>query len=206
VKKIVFDLAQVMLGWSPQAMLMRLLPHLAPDSTGAARLELALFENWLGDWAEFDRGVLTLPQIVERIVHRTGLSAADVQAVVAQIPHELQALPDSVALLHRLADAGHPVFYLSNMPAPYALHLEQLPFFSRFADGIFSGRVGHNKPEPAIYALAHERFGLRAGEAVFLDDSAINIPPARAQGWHALQFTHAAAAEQAMRSAGWISL
>jgi putative hydrolase of the HAD superfamily len=206
MKKIVFDLAQVLLSWSPPAMLMRTVPHLAGGPAQAAQLERALFENWLGDWAEFDRGALDVPQIVERIVRRTGLAAADVQAVVAQIPHELQPMPDSVALLHRLADAGHPVFYLSNMPAPYALQLERLPFFNRFAGGIFSGRVGHNKPEAAIYSLAHQRFGLQAGDAVFLDDTAINIPPARAQGWHALQFTHAAAAEQAMRSAGWVSL
>jgi hypothetical protein len=41
------------------------------------------------------------------------------------------------------------------MPAPYADHLQSSnDFMNCFTDGVFSGRVGHNKPEQAIFELA----------------------------------------------------
>ena len=62
----------------------------------------------------------------------------------------------------------------------------------RFRSGVFSCRVQHNKPDPAIYHLAAQRFDARPEELVFLDDNASNVTAARAQGWNALLFTDAA--------------
>ena len=192
---VVFDVAQVLLGWNPQAMLRRLLPRLAPDAAAAARLELLLFENWVGDWMAFDRGQVDSAGIVATIVQRTGLSAADVSRVVDAIPHELQPLPATLALMEELHAAGHRLTYLSNMPAPYAQRLlAEHGFFRRFADGIFSCDVGLSKPDPDLYALAERRFGLAPAQCVFLDDSATNIAAARSRGWQALLFTDASAA------------
>ena len=89
---VVFDVAQVLLGWNPQAMLRRLLPRLAPDAAAAARLELLLFENWVGDWMAFDRGQVDSAGIVATIVQRTGLSAADVSRVVDAIPQDRKSV------------------------------------------------------------------------------------------------------------------
>lgn len=192
---IVFDVAQVLLGWDPQAMLRRLLPRLAPDAAAAARLELLLFENWVGDWMAFDRGLVDSAGIVATIVQRTGLSPADVSRVVDAIPHELQPLTATLALMEELLAAGHRLTYLSNMPAPYVQRLlAEYDFFRRFADGIFSCDVGTSKPAQGIYALAEQRFGLAPARCVFLDDSATNIAAARSRGWQALLFTDALAA------------
>jgi hypothetical protein len=60
-----------------------------------------------------------------------------------------------VALLRELHAAGHELYFLSNMPAPYADHLQSSnDFMDCFTDGVFSGRVGHNKPEQAIFEVA----------------------------------------------------
>ena len=200
-RAIVFDVAGVLLHWQPRRLLMRTLPHLAPDEASAARLEAAVFQHYTGDWGEFDRGTVSVPALIERIVRRTGLAAADVQTVVDAVPLALQPLPDTVAWLQRLHKAGHRLHYLSNMPAPYADVLEaRNPFFALFASGVFSARVHHNKPEPAIYALAAERFGLAPREMVFLDDTLANVEAARALGWNALHFIDAAQAEAALQA------
>jgi putative hydrolase of the HAD superfamily len=89
------------------------------------------------------------------------------------------------------------------MPAPYAEHLEANDFFSCFSDGVFSARVHHNKPEPAIFALAAQRFGHAPQDLVFLDDHEPNVHAARAAGWQALHFSNAAQAEAALRVSGW---
>jgi putative hydrolase of the HAD superfamily len=203
MKRIVFDLGAVLFSWQPRRMLMRELPHLARDETLAGHWEQQIFQGYGGDWSDFDRGTVSVPELVQRIARRTRLSALDVQTVVDAVPRELQPVAQTVALLHRLGDAGHTLHYLSNMPAPYAEVLERNPFFNRFASGVFSGRVHHNKPEPAIFEVALQRFGVAPQQLVFLDDHAPNVEVARALGWNALQFSHAAQAEAELRQRGW---
>ena len=105
------------------------------------------------------------------------------------MPGELEVQQATVDLLHRLHDKGHRLYFLSNMPEPYAMHLESSHhFFSRFTDGVFSSRVKLIKPEPEIFELATKRFGIDPSQTVFIDDIAKNVEVARAHGWHAIQF------------------
>jgi putative hydrolase of the HAD superfamily len=205
-KHIVFDCAGVLFTWQPVQMLMRELPHLASTVAQARALAEQVFQGYGGDWGDFDLGTVEPAALVQRIAKRTGLMAADVQTVVDAVPRELQAMPTSVALVRRLHAAGHRLFYLSNMPAPYATLLESRnEFFSCFSDGVFSGRVGLVKPDAAIYALASQCFGVAPAELVFLDDHLPNVHAAQAAGWQALHFHNAAQAEAEMASAGWLN-
>lgn len=198
---IVFDFGGVVFRWQPAALLMRELPHVASDEASAAAWVTRFFQDYGGDWGEFDRGTIEPTELVTRIAARTGLSAADVRHVVNAVPNELQPLPDTVALIRRLHAAGHTLFYLSNMPAPYAQHLESNnDFFSCFSAGVFSGRVNMVKPERAIFDFAAQRFGKPANELVFFDDHLPNVKAAQAAGWQALHFSTAAAAEAALQA------
>ncbi len=60
-----------------------------------------------------------------------------------------------------------------------------------FGDIVVSGVEKLAKPDPAIYALALERFGLQPGEAIFVDDNHANVVSARANGFAAHHFTDA---------------
>ncbi len=194
---IVFDFGGVLLRWRPLALIRQTLPRRAMNDDQARDLAQAVFQSFGGDWAEFDRGALQVDELVHRISQRTGLGADEVLALVQAVPGELQPLPASVALLPELAQAGHRLFYLSNMPAPYADHIEREHGFLRhFADGIFSARVGLIKPDPAIFQLAQARFGVVAAKTLFLDDHAGNVEAARARGWQALRFEDAPSARQ----------
>lgn len=202
--KIVFDFAGVLFRWQPVAMLQRELPHLAPDEAAARHWVAQIFQGYGGDWGDFDRGTVAVPALVARIARRTGLDPADVQRVVDAVPQELQPVPDTVALLRRLQRAGRELYFISNMPAPFADHLEATHDFLRcFRDGVFSARVHLNKPEPAIFELAAARFGAAPRELVFLDDHLPNVQAARALGWNALHFSDAAKAGAEMFGRGW---
>ncbi len=202
-KCIVFDFAGVLFNWQPLALLRRVLPAQAHDEASAAFWAAQIFQGYGGDWAEFDRGTVEPAALVDRIARRTGLAAAAVRAVVDAVPLALQPVPETVALLNRLHAAGPPLYYLSNMPAPYADHLERSHRFLRqFTGGVISARVRLIKPEPAIFALAAQRFGVAPAELVFLDDVPANVDAARAAGWQALHFCNAAQAEAALHDAG----
>ena len=200
----VFDFGRVLFDWQPEALLQRVLPQRALDAASTAHWVAQVFQSYGGDWGEFDRGSVEPNQLVQRISRRTGLAAAEVQAVVDAVPASLTPIPATVALLQRLRQQGRAMFYLSNMPAPYADHLEREHAFVRaFSDGVFSARVRLIKPEPAIFELSARRFGVAPGELVFLDDHPANVAAAQAAGWQALLFSDAAQAEVDLRRHGW---
>jgi putative hydrolase of the HAD superfamily len=53
---------------------------------------------------------------------------------------------------------------------------------------LFSCEVGLAKPDPAIYKLILERLGVKAREAIFLDDNVQNVGAAAKLGIHAIRF------------------
>lgn len=200
---LVWDFGGVLFHWRPPELLKRELPARATDDASAAHWVDEIFQGYEGDWQAFDRGTLDIPGVVQCIANRTGLAPQEVQAVVDGVPGELQPIAESVALLARLRARGRPQFYLSNMPAPYADHLEAThDFVGWFADGVFSGRVNAVKPEPGIYALAARRFGVPPAELLFFDDHLPNVRAARAAGWQAEHFTDAATAAALLRARG----
>jgi putative hydrolase of the HAD superfamily len=203
--KIVFDFGGVLFQWHPPSLLRREIPHVARDEASARRWVPLIFEGYEGDWGEFDRGLVEVPELVQRIAARTGLAPADVQRVVDGVPRELQPIEASVALLARLRDAGRALYFLSNMPAPYADHLEATHHFvGWFRAGLFSARVRLAKPDAAIFHAAAAHFGHPPEQLVFLDDHPPNVHMARQLGWNALHFESAAQAEAELRERGWM--
>ena len=203
-KHVVFDFGGVLFQWRPIELLQRCLPRRAHDNASARHWVEQIFQDFAGDWGEFDRGSVSVDELARRIAARTGLLADEVHALVAAVPDELQPLADSVALLQRLRDVGHRLFYLSNMPLPFAEMLErEHAFLGWFDRGVFSSRVQHIKPEPPIFELAARHFGVAAPQLLLIDDSARNVRAARAAGWHALQFVDAADCQRQLRAAGW---
>jgi putative hydrolase of the HAD superfamily len=203
--RIVFDFAGVLFHWQPRRMLQRVLPQHAADEAAALRLADAIFQGYGGDWADFDRGRVEVPELVARIAARTGLPAQDVRDVVDAVPAELKPMPATVALLRRLHAQGRRLHFLSNMPAPYAEHLEREHRFLRcFESGVISARVQQVKPEPGIYDTAARLFGAAPADLLFIDDVADNVLAARDAGWQALQFIDAAHCEAQLRAGGWM--
>jgi putative hydrolase of the HAD superfamily len=189
---LIFDFGAVLFRWRPHVLLAQTLPQRVGDEASAEHWKRQIFQGFQGDWGDFDDGKIGAPELVARISARTGLAPAEVQAVVQAIPAELAPLPESVAVLAALREAGHRLFFLSNMPEPYAQHLErEHHFLSWFEAGVFSARVGCRKPQASIFELALERFGIAPGEALFIDDHPANVAAAQALGLPALLFTSA---------------
>lgn len=203
--KFVFDFGGVLFRWQPVQLLRRVLPRQAADETAAQRLADDIFQGYGGDWGEFDRGTLGVPELVRRIAARTGLLPEEVRSVVDAVPGELQPIPETVALLRRLHAEGRRLHFLSNMPHPYADHLErEHAFVGWFESGVFSARVQHIKPEPGIFDLAAQRFQADPAQLVFIDDVLGNVQAARSRGWNALHFVDAVDCETRLRAEGWI--
>lgn len=206
-RAVVFDFGAVLFQWQPLQLLQACVPELAPDEAAARALAAQVFESFTpdSDWARFDLGLVAEDELAERIAARIGARPELVRRVIDAIPPHLQALPGSVGLLRALQAAGHRPYYLSNMPLSYAAHLErENAFIADFIDGVFSARVGLMKPQPEIFALAEQRFGLQPADTLFIDDHAGNVEAARSRGWQALRFVDAAQCERDLRHTGWL--
>jgi 2-haloacid dehalogenase len=98
-------------------------------------------------------------------------------------------IEENVVLLGRLRDAGVPNYCITNFSSPkFFLSQKRYPFLSGFDGTIVSGDERLLKPEPEIYNLLLSRYGLKAGDCIFIDDSKANVEGARAVGMHAIHF------------------
>jgi putative hydrolase of the HAD superfamily len=187
---IVFDLGAVLLTWEPVALVRTHLGPHAPTAEAAHALARDMFHH--DDWLGFDRGIHPLDVAIERMATRLGLPADKLDALLTPLGERLAPIPVTVELLDGLRqrrDAGEDLrlYYLSNMPVPYARALERrMAFLPWFDGGIFSGDVKLLKPQHEIYALLADRFALTPDATVFIDDSKANVDAALAFGWHAL--------------------
>jgi putative hydrolase of the HAD superfamily len=206
-RAVVFDFGAVLFHWQPLALLREVVPELAPDEATARALAASIFQSFTpdSDWARFDLGQLDEATLAQRIAARIGAQPQQVRRVIDAIPQHLQPQPQVVELLHALRAAEHRLYFLSNMPVPYAAHLERAnPFLADFLDGIYSGRVGLMKPHAPIFELAEQRFRLDPPRTVFIDDHAGNVEAARARGWRTVHVTEAQACRHALREEGWL--
>ncbi|HNJ82042.1 MAG TPA: HAD family phosphatase [Piscinibacter sp.] len=202
---VVFDFGGVLFNWRPPELLARTLPQHVHDAASAQRWVHDFFQGYGGDWGDFDRGNVEPEALAERIAARTGLAVEEARRVIDAVPAELTPIAGSVALLHELHAAQRPLYFLSNMPAPYAQHLEDTHgFLALFRGGVFSARAGLCKPEAAIYEHCARELGLVPERTLFIDDVQHNVDAARAAGWQALRFESPAQLGEELRGRGLI--
>ncbi len=89
----------------------------------------------------------------------------------------------------------HKVALISNAWTGLRPYILRQKFDDAFDEMIISAEVGLMKPDPLIFQLALDKFGVAPAEAIFIDDFAPNVEAAREMGIHAIQF---AAHDQAM--------
>jgi 2-haloacid dehalogenase len=107
-------------------------------------------------------------------------------------------------LVEALAAAGVPQYGITNFSGEFwDMFRPTAPLFDHFRDVVVSGHEKMVKPAPEIYALAQARFGLGAGEALFIDDNAANVEAAIRAGWFAHRFDGAAGAAAALEAHGF---
>lgn len=81
----------------------------------------------------------------------------------------------------------YKTYLLSNAGELHWRYVEKAFAMIRKAHGaVVSFEAGVMKPDPRIYQLAEERFGLAPGRTVFIDDKRENVDAARGRGWHGI--------------------
>jgi 2-haloacid dehalogenase len=194
VEAVVFDIGGVLLDWDPRHLYRQLIED-------EEVMERFLAEICTPEWhAQHDRGVsaerscaklaAAHPEHAELIRAWAGRS----EEMVAG------ADPAAVEIVRELKAVGLPCYALTNMEAEaYPRRLERFPFLRLFDGIVVSGLEGVAKPDPEIFRRLLDRYGLTAGAAVMIDDSAANVAAARKLGMRTVRF------ESASQLRGWFS-
>ena len=135
---------------------------------------------------------MALDQVVSRSALRLALPEARLHDALAPIGEQLAPIACNVELLAGLRErqgrrGGIKLYFLSNMPEPFARALERRHAFLQWFDGgIFSSDVKLSKPDPAIFRLLASRCQLEGANTLFIDDSLVNVQAADALGWQTI--------------------
>jgi len=115
-------------------------------------------------------------------------------------------VPGSLDLVERLDAAGVPLFAITNFGHEFWEGFRPTqPVFDRFRDIIVSGTERLMKPEPAIFRLAIDRFGIDPAGALFVDDVAKNVAGAKSVGIAGHVFVDATTLERELVARGCLS-
>jgi 2-haloacid dehalogenase len=183
VKTVVFDLGGVLIDWDPRHLYRKLLAD-------EAEVEEFLATVCTPEWnLEQDRG-RPFAEAVAELSERHPAHAANIAAFHERWAEMLGGdVPGSVELLAELRATGVPLYALTNWSAEtFALARERFEFLDWFDGLLVSGEEGIVKPDPAIFRLLLDRFGLDAGATLFVDDSEANVAAADALGFDAVRF------------------
>ena len=90
-------------------------------------------------------------------------------------------------LVRKLKSRGYCVYYLSNIPEDVLDFLTERDLKGLFDGGVASCEVHINKPDPRIYKALLDKYQLKAGESVFIDDRLENVQAAFRLGFAGIQ-------------------
>jgi 2-haloacid dehalogenase len=186
VTTVVFDVGKVLFEWD----LRHLFAKLIDDQ---AELDWFLANVVTPEWHfQHDAGRPLADMAAELVALHPGY-ASHIDAYRTRFNETVpRPVRGSLEIVKELAKRGVPLFAITNFGAEFwEMFRPTQQIFDLFSDIIVSGVEKLVKPDPAIYALALDRFGLQPGEAMFIDDNHDNVVSARANGFVAHHFLDA---------------
>ena len=179
-----FDLGGVLLDWNPRHLYRKLFPG------DEAAMEHFLSTVCTQEWNQRqDAGRSFADATRELLPHHADkleLIEAFGKRFGEMVAGEIQGSVDVLAELKR---RGVPLYALSNWSAEtFPPQRTRFPFLGWFDGIVVSGLEGVIKPDPRIFRVLVERYGIDPRAAVFIDDVAANAAAAEALGIHGIHF------------------
>ena len=140
-------------------------------------------------WKEYDRGVLSEEEILNRFI-------ANDRGIMERYDY-------AIPWIEELKAKGYQFLVLSNFSRKVLRECwSDLDFLPYVDGGILSCQDKLIKPMPEIYSLILSRYHLKPEECVFMDDILENVEAARRAGINAFVFENQEQAKQMLRTFG----
>lgn len=177
IKNVIFDFGKVLVDFEPTYMTSRYL-HNEDD--------IKLVSDVLFDrlyWDRLDAGTISDSEVIsesqKRLPTRLHQKVAD---IYNNWMYNLPEICGMRELLQKLSDKGVRLFLLSNISEGFAKKSSEFSILSYFERCFFSAVCGLTKPSAEIFNYLLNECGIKANEALFVDDSEKNINGAKSVG------------------------
>ncbi len=180
----VFDLGGVFIDWNPMYLFRKLFP---------TEEDAQWFQDNIctKDWnLEFDAGDI-YAEGVAKLITRHPKYWREIEAYDTRWKETFgEFIHGTIAIHDELIAAEVPTFAITNFSwEKWMTCLGEWPFLEKFDGVVVSGLERLVKPDPRIYRVFCERYGLAPEACVFIDDSEPNIVAARRYGMQGIVFT-----------------
>jgi 2-haloacid dehalogenase len=194
----IFDLGGVLIDWDPRHLYRKLF------GGDAAAMEEFLATVCTAEWNRGQDAGRACAEATRQLCDRHPEKALLIDAYYARFDEMMPGpIAGSVAILGELHRRGTPLYGLSNFSAEtYPRAVQRFDFLRLLRDVVVSGEVKAVKPDPRIYRILIDRCGIDPRRAVFIDDVAANIEPARRLGLHGIVFAGADALRRELGALG----
>ena len=183
IKNIIFDFGGVLLDWNPRYLYKS---YFNNDE----EMEHFLADICNGEWNIKQDAGRPFAEAVKELQAKFPEYAEAIQMYDDDWEKMLTCeLPESIDLLKELKSMGYGIYGLTNWSAEkigYAF--ANYSFFSLFDGIVVSGVEKVVKPDRKIYEILLERYSLKPGECVFIDDNQDNVDMAKVLGINAIRF------------------
>lgn len=185
IKNIVFDLGGVLIDWNPEYVFLK--------EFRGDREKMNWFFNTIctSSWNEKQDAGYS----IEKATNERAAMFPKHERLIRMYYGEWEQMlgfehTETVEILRRLHDSKeHSIYSLTNWSnETFPVALKKFPFLSWFKGILVSGDVGLKKPDPEIYKLLLDRYGLEANTCVFIDDRTENVKAASALGFSGIVF------------------
>ena len=177
IKNIIFDIGEILLGYRWTYVLE--MSGLSEEE--GMRVGRLIFSDPL--WYELDAGNVMLSE-AKRLYQEKYPDDATAIAFFLDHPEMMPLSREQVwEYLPKLKEKGYGLYVLSNYGRElFDMHVKRAPFWGDIDGAVISYEVHVCKPQPKIYRLLLEKYGLVAQESIFFDDRPENVEGAIACG------------------------
>ena len=177
IKNVIFDFGKVLVDFEPTYMTSRYIDNIE---------DIKLVSDVLFDrlyWDRLDAGTISDSEVIsesqKRLPTRLHQKVAD---IYNNWMYNLPEICGMRELLQKLSDKGVRLFLLSNISEGFAKKSSEFSILSYFERCFFSAVCGLTKPSAEIFNHLLNECGIKANEALFIDDSEKNINGAKSVG------------------------
>ncbi len=185
VNTIIFDLGGVLIDWNPRYLYRKIFQT-------ESEVEWFLGNVCTPEWNEQQDAGRSFAVATEKLIHRFPNHEVAIKSWFARWGETLGGpIKETVDILQILREQRqHRLYALTNWSAEtFPLAKSNFGFLEWFEGIVVSGVEKIHKPNPAFYQILFDRYRVIPSQALFIDDSLVNVESARRMGMDSIHYT-----------------
>ena len=197
---IIFDLGGVLIDWNPEYLYRKIFSN-------ENDLRYFLENICTSDWNQEQDAGHPLAQATAELATKYPQYDAEIKAYYSRWQEMLGGYDEKcVAILKNLHQKkNYQLLGLTNWSSEtFHTAKKMYPFLDLFKGIVVSGDEKIKKPDPRLYQILIDRYGIQPGKSIFIDDTKINVEIAVDLGFQTIHFLSANQLQEELQKLGLI--